>query len=145
MGDLTDEARALLAGGATAQEAFIALWRPDRPYYDVTLAVSVALGNPVEYVLKRLEPKSDWKDEPLADEIEDWAELMEGSGYFDLHVELTTEQRLEAEELRRGFRELLPMPSGYAHYFLRLMDAGHLPGARQELDRLRARRSASRP
>lgn len=145
MGDITEEARALLAGGATAQEAFIALWRPDRPYYDVTLAVSVAVGNSAENAAGRLEPKSAWADEPNADEIAAWAETLEGAGYFDLHVELSAEEELVAKELWRSFQGLLPMPSGLGHHFLRLMDAGHLDEARQELDRLHAVTSAWAP
>ncbi|SFR21109.1 hypothetical protein SAMN04488564_105464 [Lentzea waywayandensis] len=145
MGDLTDEARALLAGGATTQEAFIALWRPDRPYYDVTLAVGVAVGNSVENMVRRLEPKSAWSGEPEADEIDTWAETLEASGYFDLHAGLSAAQEPVAKELWRDFRTLLPMPSGVGHHFLRLMDAGHLDEARRELERLRAVTSAWAP
>ncbi|MFI6101553.1 hypothetical protein ACIA8G_38915 [Lentzea sp. NPDC051213] len=140
MHDLAEEARALLAGGATPQEAFIALWRPHRPYYDVTLAVCVAVGNPVENAIRRLEPKVAWADEPEAGDIGLWVEVLETAGYFDLHVDLSAEQQLIAAELRRGFQELLPMPSGLAHHFVRLMEAGHLDEARQELEELRNRR-----
>ncbi|WP_191302912.1 hypothetical protein [Lentzea cavernae] len=144
MGDLTDEARALLEGGATAREAFIALWRPDRPYYDVALAVSVAVGNSVENVVGRLEPRSAWADEPEADEIDGWAAELDACGIFDLHVELTAGQQSTAAELWRSFQALLPMPSGRGHHFLRLFRAGNLDEAGRELERLRAT-SASAP
>ena len=130
----------MLADGATPQEAFIALWRPDRPYYDVTLAVCVAVGNSVENAVRRLEPQSNWGDEPEAGDVELWAGVLEAAGYCDLQVELSAEQQSIAAELRRAFQELLPMPSGLAHHFLRLMDAGHLDEARQELAELRDRR-----
>ncbi|MFJ8961095.1 hypothetical protein ACIRG5_17065 [Lentzea sp. NPDC102401] len=61
-----------------------------------------------------------------ADEIAAWAQTLEGAGYF-------------------GLPGLLPMPSGLGHHFLRLMDAGHLDEARQELDRLHAVTSAWAP
>lgn len=132
MGDLVEEARALLKDGTTPEEAFIALAVENRQHYEVALAVCVAVGNSEADAIERLTADDAfWADDTDAARL---AWLLQAAGVFDLHVELSAEDLRVADELKTDFRAYGPRGVGYRVYFERLIKSGRLDEARRFLE-----------
>ena len=133
MGDLVEEARALLADGEQPEEAFIALAVDGRPQYEVALAVCVAVGIPEADAVERLKSGLFWEhDEGL--DTEEMAWVFDYGGLFDLPNEPSAEDQQIADQLWRDYRAHGDKTFDNVCRFGRLIRRGRLDEARRYLE-----------
>ncbi|GAA2086245.1 hypothetical protein GCM10009759_06820 [Kitasatospora saccharophila] len=144
-GSLVATARERLRTGAAPAVVCGELAARTPRWSDAALAVGLARGIPEAELRERLAGGRQWQDEFHPGEEEEYGELLEMHGVFDVPKQLDEREEVIAGHLRAAWAAMGGMGGGYAVGLSRRFVRGELSSAFRTLARFGPRRGRGRP